>query len=228
MTVAFPSSSLRLAVDAVVFGYRRQQVSVLLVRRNLEPLGWALPGGFVRDDEDLETAVRRELAEETGITVQYLEQLYTFGEVARDPRGRVVSVAHYALVKPDAFALSAATDADEARWFDVKALPDLLFDHAAIVAYALRRLRAKLTYEPVGFGLLPDKFLFSDLENLYATLLDRPVDRRNFRKKVLGFGILRELNQKVSEGKGRPAVLYQFDAERYAALKMSGFYFELT
>ncbi len=220
--------SLRLAVDAVVFGYRQQQVSVLLVRRNLAPLGWALPGGFVRDEESLESAVRRELTEETGVSIQYLEQLYTFGEPARDPRGRVVSVAYYALVKPDAFALAAATDADDAQWFDVKALPDLLFDHADILAYALGRLRAKLTYQPIGFGLLPDPFLFSDLERLYATLLDRPFDRRNFRKKALRFGILHELPQKVSDGKGRPASLYQFDEARYRALKSSGFYFELT
>jgi 8-oxo-dGTP diphosphatase len=218
---------INVAVDAVVFGYRQQRLYLLLIRRKFEPTGWALPGGFVLNNEGLEEALARELHEETGIETQYLEQLYTFGQPDRDPRFRVVSVAYYGLVRPDAFQLVADSEAETVQWFDVANLPDLVFDHAQIVQIALRRLRNKLRYEPVGFALLNPTFLFSDLEKLYTSLLNRPLDRRNFRKKFLSLNILTELSDKVSDGKGRPASLYQFDSERYATLTESGFYLDL-
>jgi 8-oxo-dGTP diphosphatase len=162
-------NKIKLTVDAVVFGYESGNISVLLVRRKYQPFKneWAIPGGFVLENENLEEAVQRELSEETGVKINYLEQLYTFGDLGRDPRGRVVSVAYFGLVKPNAFRLQASTDAKKAEWFDIKKLPKLAFDHKKILKIAIDRLQGKITYEPIGFELLDKKFPFSDLEKLY-------------------------------------------------------------
>lgn len=218
-----------LTVDAVVFGYDQEAQRVLLVRRGAAPFAgrWALPGGFVRMNETLEQAARRELHEETNIRLAYLEQLYTFGALKRDPRERVVSVAYYALVKSSDYAPHAATDADEARWFPVHDLPALAFDHAEIVDVARARLRAKVRYEPLGFELLPRKFTLTELQRLYEMVLERPLDKRNFRKKVLSLGVLAELSELEQGVARRPARLYRFDERRYAKLKKHGFHFEL-
>ncbi|MEM7511794.1 MAG: NUDIX domain-containing protein [Bacteroidota bacterium] len=220
---------IRLTVDAVVFGYDAGKISVLLVKRKYEPFqdAWALPGGFVSEDENLEEAVTRELLEETGVSINYLEQLYTFGKLGRDPRGRVVSVAYFGLVKPAAFRIKAATDAKETSWFDIQKLPRLAFDHDKILKIAIERLRGKIIYEPIGFELLDKKFPFSDLEKLYTTLLGREIDRRNFRKKILSLKVLDELDEKVSQGPGRPASLFSFNKERYFKLKAEGIIFEI-
>jgi len=223
---------LLLTVDAVLFGYTPDRdLHVLLIRRGIEPYAgsWALPGGFVLPGESLEVAVRRELREEAGIEADYLEQLFTFGEPDRDPRGRVVSVAYYGLVKPAKFTLAAGTDAAEAQWKPMNALPSLAFDHAEILGLAFKRLSAKATYEPVGFELLDEKFPFSHLEHLYTTLLGRPIDRRNFRKKILQFGFLEELPEKApSSGSGRPAALFRFNRARYFEWKQTGFSLDLS
>ncbi len=222
-------NSIRLAVDAVVFGYDEGNISVLLVKRKYEPFQdtWALPGGFVLEDENLEQAVERELTEETGVKFNYLEQLYTFGELGRDPRGRIVSVTYFGLVKPKAFKLSPSTDAKKAEWFNIQKLPKLAFDHKKILNVAIERLRGKITYEPIGFELLDKKFPFSDLEKLYMTLLDRDIDRRNFKKKINSLKVLDELEEKVSQGPGRPASLFQFNKQRYFQLKKEGIIFEI-
>ncbi|MHB0754028.1 NUDIX hydrolase [Polaribacter sp. M15] len=223
------SQSIKLTVDAVVFGYEDGKITVLLIKRKYEPFKnkWAIPGGFIKDDESLESAVERELFEETGVKINYLEQLYTFGRPERDPRGRIVSIAYFGLVRPDAFKLFASTDAEEAKWFTIDDLPDLSFDHKEILEMAIERLQAKITYEPIGFELLEKKFPFSDLEKLYTTLLGRPIDRRNFRKKIIGLNVLDELDEKVSKGSGRPANLFQFNQKRYFQLKEEGIIFEI-
>lgn len=223
------SQSIKLTVDAVVFGYEEGNISVLLIKRKYEPFkgNWAIPGGFVLNNEPLETAVERELHEETGIKINYLEQLYTFGKPNRDPRGRVVSVAYFGLVRPNVFILQASTDAELAQWFHIDELPKLSFDHKRILAMAIERLQAKITYEPIGFELLTNKFPFSDLEKLYTTLLGRAIDRRNFRKKIMSLNVLDELNEKVSRGSGRPANLFQFNQKRYFQLKKEGIIFEI-
>ncbi|MEO1260843.1 MAG: NUDIX domain-containing protein [Bacteroidota bacterium] len=224
-------SNIKLAVDAIVFGYQHEQLFVALVKRKYEPFAghWAIPGGFVHEDENLETAVKRELREETGIRLNYLEQLYTFGEVNRDPRKRVVSVAYFGLVRPKDFNIKADTDAAEVGWFDVKELPPLAFDHAVILQKALERLRAKLTYQPIGLNLLDKKFPFGHLERLYATILDKAIDRRNFRKKFLKFGILNELDEFAPAiDKGRPGKLFSFDEKKYKALLKKGILFEIN
>ncbi|TAE29754.1 MAG: NUDIX hydrolase [Cytophagales bacterium] len=224
-----PDYSIKLTVDAVVFGYREGQLFLALINRKYEPFRgqWALPGGFVLPDEDLEGAVQRELREETGIQTRFLEQLYTFGAVERDPRQRIVSVAYMGLLRPSDFQIVASTDAQDVAWFRVDALPPLAFDHSEIIQMGLQRLRNKLTYEPIGLNLLDEKFPFSDLERLYATILNRAFDRRNFRKKFLGFGILTELPEKISPDKGRPASLYTFDRERYETMQKEGFLFDI-
>lgn len=223
------SAEIHLAVDAVVFGYAEQQLQLLLIRRKIPPFEgqWALPGGRVLPEESLEAAVERELLEETGMDLNYLEQLYTFGQPGRDPRNRVVSVAYFALVNSKQFELAAATDAADARWFPCHQLPPLAFDHRQIVDYAQQRLRAKLSYEPIGMNLLDREFLFSDLEKLYESILDRKIDRRNFRKKFLSFGILTETASTPSGRKGRPGALFRFDVEKYQALKKAGMFFEI-
>lgn len=221
--------SIKLSVDAVVFGYEEGNISVLLIKRKYDPFKgqWAIPGGFVENDESLEDAVERELFEETGIKINYLEQLYTFGKPDRDPRGRVVSIAYFGLVRPNAFKLYASTDAEQAQWFNINDLPKLSFDHKEILKTAIERLQGKITYEPIGFELLDKKFPFSDLEKLYTTLLGREIDRRNFRKRIVGLNVLDELDEKLSKGSGRPANLFQFNQKRYFQLKKEGIIFEI-
>ncbi len=223
---------IKLTVDAVVFGYAKNDgVSLLLVQRAYEPFKneWALPGGFVLAEEKLETAVERELKEETGIHVNYLEQLYTFGDPNRDPRQHVVSVAYFGLVKSSAYLqLKASTDASDARWFPIKKLPSLAFDHKKIVQLAIERLKMKVRYQPIGFELLDKKFPFSDLEKLYAALLDKKLNRRNFSKKILSYGFLEETGELAkSEGRGRPSMIYRFNQKRYNELIKEGYHFEI-
>ena len=221
--------SIKLSVDAVVFGYENGNISVLLIKRKYAPYKgkWAIPGGFVLNNESLEEAVERELHEETGIKINYLEQLYTFGNPSRDPRGRVVSIAYFGLVRPNAFQIFASTDAEQVQWFDIKELPELSFDHREILDIAIKRLQGKITYEPIGFELLDKKFPFSDLEKLYTTLLGREIDRRNFRKKIISLNVLDELDEKISKGSGRPAILFKFNQKRYFQLKKEGIIFEI-
>lgn len=222
-------NKIQLTVDAVVFGYESGNISVLLVKRKYKPFedSWALPGGFVLENENLEQAVERELSEETGVKINYLEQLYTFGNLERDPRGRIVSIAYFGLVKPNAFKLQASTDAKKAAWFQIDKLPKLAFDHKKILKTAIERLQGKITYEPIGFELLDKKFPFSDLEKLYTTLLRREIDRRNFKKKITSLKVLDELDEKVSIGPGRPASLFSFNRKRYFQLKKEGIIFEI-
>lgn len=224
--------NIKVAVDAIVFGYNKTEgVSLLLVKRKYSPFkgSWAIPGGFVLNEEDLESAVRRELKEETGLEINYLEQLYTFGNPDRDPRKRVLSISYFGLVNSQSFQdLKAATDAEQAQWFSIKDLPGLAFDHQEIVNVAVNRVRAKIKYQPIGFELLDPKFPFSDLESLYSTLLDRPIDRRNFKKKIMGLGFLEELSEKApSTGAGRPGSLFQFNEHKYKRFEESGFHIEL-
>lgn len=224
--------SIALTVDAIVFGYSKTDgVTVLLIQRKYPPYAgqWALPGGFVQPKESLEEAVRRELAEETGIEVDYLEQLYTFGDPDRDPRRRVVSIAYFALVKSSRYQqLKASTDAGDAGWFPIASLPRLAFDHRQIVNTAIERVRAKIRYQPIGFELLDRKFPFADLENLYAALLDREIDRRNFAKKIRALNILDETDELAKpQGKGRPGKMFQFNKKRYQQLLREGILFEI-
>jgi 8-oxo-dGTP diphosphatase len=226
-TYEYPRAAL--TVDCVVFGFDEGELKVLLIQRGLAKFKgkWALPGGFVRVDETLDDAARRELMEETGLTKIFLEQLYTFGAVDRDPRERVVSVAYYALVKLAAHPAAGASDASDAAWFPVAEPPELAFDHAAILKTALMRLRGKVRYEPIGFELLPQKFTLSQLQHLYEAVLQTELDKRNFRKKILAMELLVPLEEHIRTGAHRPAQLFRFNARKYVALRKRGFNFEL-
>lgn len=226
-TYEYPRAAL--TVDCVVFGINEEGLHVLLIERGLEPFKgkWALPGGFVRVEETLDAAARRELEEEAGLKDVFMEQLFTFGDVHRDPRERVVSVAYYALVQVLDHEAVAATDAANAKWFPVNKVPALAFDHAKIFEAALARLRGKVRYEPIGFELLPPKFTLSQLQHLYESVIGAVLDKRNFRKKVLGFGLLTPLKETQMSGRHRPAQLFRFNADKYEKLKKRGFNFEL-
>lgn len=218
-----------LTVDIVVFALAAKQLQVMLIERDLPPFEgeWALPGGFVRVDETLDDAARRELSEETGLTEIFLEQLYTYGDLQRDPRERVVTVAFYALVNLEGHDVHASTDARNAAWFAVNNLPKLAFDHQAILKAAHERLRGKVRYQPIGFELLPRRFTLRQLQHLYEVILERELDKRNFRKKVLGMKIVRETNEIETDVAHRAARLYQFDKRKYDQLSKKGFNFEL-
>ncbi len=229
MTATYEYPRPALTVDCVVFGLDAEDLKVLLIQRDLEPFAgrWALPGGFVHVDESLEQAARRELQEETGLANVYLEQLYTFGDIGRDPRERIVTVAYYALVKLSDHKVQAATDARNAAWFGVDDLPKLAFDHDGILAAAHDRLRGKVRYQPIGFELLARKFTLRQLQHLYETVLDRPLDKRNFRKKILGMEILIDLDEVETDVAHRAARLYSFDKRRYDRMTRQGFNFEV-
>jgi 8-oxo-dGTP diphosphatase len=223
--------NIKVAVDAIVFGYANNSLNVLLIKQKYGIMKnrWALVGGFVKDGESLTDAVNRELQEEAGITVNYLEQLFTFGDaIDRDPRFRVISVAYFALVNSTKLVLTADTDADDAKWFSMNDLPDLAFDHHQILQTAFQRLKSKLRYQPIGFDLLPQEFLFSELENLYCSILDKEIDRRNFRKKIISFGIIEETEKFSDKKSGRPAKLFRFNQLKYSELVQNGFLFEIN
>lgn len=200
-----------VTTDIVIFTIRDGRLKLLLIKRGGEPYQgrWALPGGFVEIDEDLETSARRELEEETGVSGVYLEQLYTFGRPDRDPRERVITVAYYALIPSDQVRLQAATDAEAVGWFAFEELPPLAFDHDEIVAMAHQRLVAKLDYSTIAFQFLPREFTLSELQDVYEIIRREPVDKRNFRKQVLALGKLVETKKLKRDGAHRPARLYR-------------------
>ena len=202
-----------VAVDVVILTVRERRLEVLLVRRHSPPFDgmWALPGGFVRGDESLEDAARCKLEEKTGVRDAYLEQLYTFGEPERDPRMRVITVVYYALIRPDQLQLPPGDDAEDARLFWAYEVPPLAFDHRAILDYTLLRLRGKLEYTMIGFQLLGERFTLSELQEVYEAILNRPLDKRNFRKKLLLMRIVEPTPYTKMVGQHRPAVLYRFN-----------------
>jgi len=201
---------LSVTVDIVLFTIRDRRLQVLLIKRLAPPFAnrYALPGGFVLEDESVETAAVRELREETGVDRVYLEQLYTFGDLHRDPRGRVITVAYYALV-PHTQSLHAGTDAADAAWFPVSSLPQVAFDHRKIVEYAHMRIRNKLNYTNVGFELLPAKFTLTELQLVHEAILGEALDKRNFRRKLSQQGIVKPVKEWVETGR-KPAQLFRF------------------
>jgi 8-oxo-dGTP diphosphatase len=199
-----------VTVDIVIFTIKDNDLKILLVKRKIEPFKnkWAIPGGFVKIDESLEDAAKRELQEETGVEDVYLEQLYTFGAPKRDPRGRVITVAYMALVNSEYLELKARTDVSDVQWFSVGKLPQhLAFDHKEIISYSLKRLKWKFEYTTVAFSLLPKEFAMSQLQRIYEIVFSKKFDKRNFNKKILSLNILKE--EKIKKNVSyRPPKLY--------------------
>jgi len=200
-----------VSVDIVIFTIRDARLKLLLIRRAGEPYRgkWALPGGFIHLDEALDASARRELEEETGVSGVYLEQLYTFGAPARDPRERVITVAYYALIPSDRLQLRAATDAEAVGWFGMDELPALAFDHTDIIAMAHERLVAKLDYSTIAFQFMGDDFTLSELQSVYEIILREALDKRNFRKWALALEQIEETGRERRDGAHRPAKLYR-------------------
>ena len=218
-----------VTADCVVFGLDDDDLKVLLIQRDLEPFEgcWALPGGFAVVGESIEETARRELQEETGLKGVFLEQLYTFSEPGRDPREHVVTVAHFALVNLGEHKVKASTDARNAAWFELDDVPELAFDHRQILQTAYERLQGKIRYQPIGFELLPRKFALRQLQQMYEKILDRKLDKRNFRKKILKMDILIELDEIETDVAHRAARLYRFDKKNYDRMAAQGFNFEI-
>lgn len=229
MTFTYKYARPAVTADCVVFALDDENLKVLLIKRAQEPFQgqWALPGGFAEVGESLEHTARRELEEETGLADIFLEQLYTFSEPNRDPREHVVTVAYYALVNLAEHKIQAASDARDAAWFCIDDIPKLGFDHDQILKMALERLRSKVSYQPIGFELLPTRFPLRMLQAVYEKILDQPLDKRNFRKKILGMEILEELDESETDVGHRAARLYRFNKEKYDRRVQQGFRFEL-
>ena len=212
---------VRVTVDIVGFAIEHGVLQILLIKRKYDPFrsSWALPGGFLAEtDKRIDDAAYRELVEETNVSEVFLEQLYTFGDVGRDPRGRVVTVAYLALLRTTEVRLEAGTDASGVAWWPINELPSLAFDHKDIIALAHQRLQYKIEYSPAAFSLLPSKFTLRELQDVYEVILEREIDNRNFRKKFLSTGCVEELDEMTQEVSHRPARLYQFSPERFQQL----------
>ncbi len=211
---------LQVAVDAVVFTVMENELKVLLIKRKKHPFEgrFALPGGFVKEDENLEAAAQRELTEETNVKNIFLHQLGAYGDVERDPRGRIISIAYMALVRSDQ-PLKSSHDAAEAKWFSVYSLPQLAFDHRKIIDDALRELRLEIQTTNIAFQILPEKFTLTQMQQLYELVLNKEFDKRNFRKKLKEIGILKITHETKMEGAHRPAMLYSFKEKEYRPVK---------
>lgn len=215
-----------VTADCIIFGFDGVRIKVLLIERGIEPYKgcWAFPGGFMRIDETAEQCARRELEEETGLTNALIEQLHAFSEVSRDPRERVITIAHFALVK--IAEVNGGDDAAGARWFALDEIPLLAFDHDRILRMAMHRLKEKICFEPIGFELLPEIFTMSELQNLYEAILGIQFDRRNFYNKMRNLGLLAEVESRPKNTPSRIPRKYRFNAAKYTELKERGFRLE--
>ncbi|MBK5720344.1 NUDIX hydrolase [Dysgonomonas sp. Marseille-P4677] len=220
-----------ITVDCVIFGFDKDQLQlkVLLTKRAINPyIGmWPFPGGFINIDETSDECARRKLKEEAGLESIFLEQLYTFSKIERDPRERIISIAYYALVRSTDYILNIGLNIEDVQWFSLDEIPLLAFDHQEILDVAVERLKGKIRYQPIGFELLPEKFTLPDLHRLYETILQRDIDRGNFRKKILSMNLLIDHSDKQKNRPSRGAKIYSFDKNRYESLTKSGFYFEI-
>lgn len=215
-----------VTADCVIFGFDGVAIKVLLIQRGIEPFKgkWAFPGGFMTMDETAEECAKRELEEETGLTSASVEQFYCFSDVNRDPRERVITIAHYALVKLS--DVRGGDDAASARWFAMDEVPSLAFDHDRILRMAINVLKERICFEPIGFELLPEVFTMSELQNLYEAILGVKFDRRNFYNKMLKLGILSEAEPRPAGASSRIPSKYRFNKEKYDELKQRGFKLE--
>jgi hypothetical protein len=218
-----------LSIDCLIFGFKESELDILLVQHGegISKGRWALPGGWIQYAEGIDDAASRILHDLTGVSNIYLEQVKAFGDVPRYPTKRVVTIAYYALVKPESYTLQPGFTAADAQWFKVTDLPDLPYDHDRIVKEGLQFLKEKARREPIGFNLIPRKFTLLQLQELYEVILARKLDKPNFRRKILKMNFLEPCKEKQTDVSHRAASLYRFDKKRYAKLKEKGFVFEL-
>ena len=218
-----------VAVDCIVFGFDGRELKLLLIKRGFPPAEgeWSLMGGFLKSEESIDEAAERVLKKLTGLCNVYMEQLRAYGEVSRDPGRRVVSIGYYALIKIDEYDEDLVKKY-HARWFPIDNFPRLIFDHNEMVDHALRRLQRKAQNQPIGFKLLPQKFTIPQLQKLYEAIFRKEFDKRNFRKKILSFQVLKKLEEKDWESSKKGAYLYQFDQKEYNRLLDSGYNFEVN
>jgi 8-oxo-dGTP diphosphatase len=219
------------AVDCIIFGYdlTDKELKLLLIKRSFEPARdhWSLAGGFVQEQESLDDAACRVLCSLTGLSDLYMEQLYTYGEVERDPGARVISTAYFALIGIHAID-PEIQKSNGAHWRSVAGLPDLIFDHRNMVDRALHALVEKVKVHPVGFELLPEKFTLVQLQELYEAIYQRLIDKRNFRKKILSLNLLEKQEEKERATSKKGAYYYRFNEEKYRELTRNGSFFNLT
>ena len=215
-----------VTTDCVIFGFDGSKLQVLLIERGIEPFKgkWAFPGGFLNMDETAGEGAMRELKEETGLENAYIEQFNTYSEPGRDPRERVITIAHYALVRIQ--EVKGGDDAAKAQWFPIDEVPQLAFDHDKILRDAMRKLRERIHFEPIGFELLPEKFTMRELQILYESILGVKFDRRNFAKKMMHYELLNQLDETVRPTAKRDALLYSFNKDNYELFKKKGFQLE--
>lgn len=217
-----------ITIDCTVFGFQNGSLEVLLIKHasGISKGKWGLPGGWILKDEDIDYAAHRLLQELTGLDRIYLEQLKAFGDPARFPLGRVITIGYYALIKREEYNLKAGFTASEAKWHKVREIPNLIYDHNKILVYSLQQLQKKVRQAPIGFKLLPEKFTLLQLMQLYEEILNIEIDKPNFRRKILKMKLLRELEEKQKDVSHRAAKLYKFDQQVYKKLTEKGFNFE--
>ena len=218
-----------LAVDCIIFGFDKENLKILLIKRNFEPEKgkWSLIGGFLKKNENLDQAAVRVLHTLTGLTDIYMEQLYTHSKIDRDPGQRTISVSYYALIDVESHKFDGI-QIDSARWFEMSEAPDLIFDHNDMVQKAIARLQRRAMTKPIGFELLPEKFTMRQLQNLYESILDKKLDKRNFINKINSLDVLIKLDEKDMTVSRKGAYLYVFDKEKYEKkVKEDGFNFKI-
>ena len=218
-----------LSIDCVIFGFDNGRLEVLLIKRAIEPSKgeWALPGGFILKNEDIDKSAERILKETSGLKDIFMEQLSVFGDVDRYPVRRVITIGYYALVSPDKYILYPGVDTSEVKWFPFSKIPKLPFDHNKIITEAIKKLRDRVKHRPVGFELLPKKFTLPKLQSLYESILAIELDKRNFRKKLLNLNLVIKLDEKEKDNIRRAAYLYKFNKKNYNKLIKKGFNIEL-
>ena len=217
-----------LAVDCIIFGFDKEELKILLIKRDFEPEKgkWSLMGGFLKKNENLDEAADRILKALTGINNVFLEQLHSYSKVDRDPAERTISVAYYALINIEDHN-EELTEQYSAQWFSISDAPNLIFDHEVMVKHAISRLRYKTSKEPIGFELLPPKFTMKQLQKLYESILEEKLDKRNFINKINGLDILVKLDEKDMSSSRKGSYLYQFDNKKYGEKKGNGFDFKI-
>lgn len=218
-----------LSIDCLIFGFKKGELDILLVQHGegISKGKWALPGGWIQYDESVDESAYRLLKDLTGLSKIYLEQIKVFGEVERYPQKRVITIAYFAMVKPDDYELHAGFTASDAKWFKISEVPRLPYDHAQILRYGLKHLQHKVKHEPVGFNLLPKKFTLHQLQEVYEAVLGHKLDKPNFRRKLFNMNLLVACKEKQKDVSHRAANLYRFDKKIYDRLREKGFVFEV-